>query len=169
MNAQQQASIRRAQQLRSCHLLCRWQWVGDGTCVEIVLPSTYVLPRRISTGWSLGLSALSLFREFPVYIRKIEESKNRSWVCPSPTFDFLTIIQTEIKKSKNRRIEESQIEVEVVTTDRRRSEFIYFSATVSNLLPPPPLLRLSSFHCVCEQITLLLRLLSPLKPSQTLT
>ena len=101
--------------------------------------------------------------------RKIEESKNRSWVCPSPTFDFLTIIQTEIKKSKNRRIEESQIEVEVVTTDRRRSEFIYFSATVSNLLPPPPLLRLSSFHCVCEQITLLLRLLSPLKPSQTLT
>jgi hypothetical protein len=82
--------------------------------------------------------------------RKIEESKNRSWVCPSPTFDFLTIIQTEIKKSKNRRIEESQIEVEVVTTDRRQSEFIYFSATVSNLLPPPPLLHLSSFHCVCE-------------------
>jgi hypothetical protein len=48
-----------------------------------------------------------------------------------PTFDFLTIIQTEIKKSKNRRIEESQIEVEVVTTDRHWSEFIYFSATVS--------------------------------------
>jgi hypothetical protein len=44
------------------------------------------------------------------------------------------------EKSKNRRIEESQIEVEVVTTDRRRSEFIYFSATESNLLPPPPLL-----------------------------
>jgi hypothetical protein len=40
--------------------------------------------------------------------RKIEESKNRSWVCPSPTFDFLIIIQTEIKKSKNRRIEESK-------------------------------------------------------------
>lgn len=109
------------------------------------------------------------FSPSPDINRKIEESKNRSWVCPSPTFDFLTIIQTEIKKSKNRRIEESQIEVEVVTTDRRRSEFIYFSATVSNLLPPPPLLRLSSFHCVCEQITLLLRLLSPLKPSQTLT
>jgi hypothetical protein len=45
-----------------------------------------------------------VFSPSPDINRKIEESKNRSWVCPSPTFDFLTIIQTEIKKSKNRRI-----------------------------------------------------------------
>jgi hypothetical protein len=43
-----------------------------------------------------------------------------------------------------------------------------FSATE----PPSPIFYhcfSSSFHCICEQITLLLRLLSHLKPSQTLT
>jgi hypothetical protein len=45
-----------------------------------------------------------MLRPSPDINQKIEESTNQSWVCLSPTFDFLSTIQTEIKKSKNRRI-----------------------------------------------------------------
>jgi hypothetical protein len=113
------------------------------------------------------LSFLSTFRPSPDKNQKIEESKNRSWVCPSPTFDFLTTIRQKsknwrIKESKNRRIPNWSWSCD----NRQMSERVS--------LPPSPIFYrrrrcLSSFHRVCEQITLLLRLLSPLKPSQTLT
>jgi hypothetical protein len=63
----------------------------------------------------LGFYFITKMRPSPDINQKIEESTNQIWVCLSPTFDFLSTIQTEIK---NQRIEESQIEVEVVTTDR---------------------------------------------------
>jgi hypothetical protein len=42
-----------------------------------------------------------MLRPSPDINQNIEESMNRSWVCLSPTFDFLSTIQTEIKKLKN--------------------------------------------------------------------
>jgi hypothetical protein len=112
----------------------------------------FQFPRTVRT------SLRASFRPSPDINQKIDESKNRSWVCLSPTFDFCTTIQTEIKKSKNQRIPNWSWSCD----NRQMSE--------GASAPQSPIFYNSlSFHCVCEQITLLLRLLSPLKPSQTPT